>query len=255
MHYAKKDNERYRLHFMKKKFLVLTMAAMLALSTAACGNKKEEKKSEETVTTSSVTEASETEASTSAPTVVKDASETDAKNAEIDKLFSEEPKITLSDKTAKDGFANTVEAKYENLTFQVPDYFKYSEEISSDPNYYYYAEQSEDTVVDLTVTIQNGTGVTKEVAQAAKDEFISSLEATGEIKVTSAFETEIAGYYTLGADVEYNMSDLTGTGRLYFIFDTDAAKIVGIGLVQTSKAQYDYTSDFEKIIATIKVAQ
>ncbi|MBQ1327226.1 MAG: hypothetical protein IIY49_04230 [Eubacterium sp.] len=245
---------------MKKKFVVLTMAAMLALSSVACGNKKEEKNSENTVTTSSETEASkteasETEASTSAPVLIKDASETDAQNKEIDKLFTEGPKVAVTDKEAKDGFANAVEAKYENLTFQIPDYFKYSEEISSDPNYYYYAEQSETTVVDLTVTIQNGTGIKKEDAKAAKDDFIRALQSTGDVTVTNAFETEIAGYYTLGADVNYNMTNFEGTGRLYFIFDTDVEKIVGIGLVQTNNSQYDYTSDFEKIIASIKVAQ
>lgn len=240
---------------MKKKFLVLTMAAMLALSSVACGNKKEEKKSEDTVTTSSETEASETEASTSAPVVVKDASETDANKEDITKLFTEGPKLTVTDKEAKDGFAKVVDAKYENLTFQVPDYFQYSEEISSDPNYYYYAEQSETTVVDLTVTIQNGNGVTKEAAQAQKASFVEALQATGDIKVTNAFETEVAGYYTLGVDVNYEMTDLEGTGRLYFIFDTDVEKIVGIGLVQTNTSQYDYTSDFEKIIASIKVAK
>lgn len=226
---------------MRKKFLVLTMALALSLSAVACGKNSDEK----------TTAATTTEEVTTA-----DATESDATESDATSIFTEGPVDPVLDKEAVSELTNPTEAKYENLSFQIPDYFVYNEEASSDGYYYYYSETGK-AVASLYVSVQNTAGLTKEEAMKEKEQLVAGMESGGGIKATNAFETEVAGYYTIGIDAKCNVENMSNDvdARFFVIIDTDVEKMICVSLLQSDNTEKNYFPVLEKVVSSIKKAQ
>lgn len=237
---------------MRKKFLVLTMAAVLAFSAVACGDKKEDKTEE--VTTVATTEEVTTE--TEADTEAEVASSNEAKEEHAD-VFTNAPVDPVNDKQAKDAYNATYEVKYENLSFQLPDYIASQEPTKYGTYDYYIAEQSTTGYAMFAFDVESLYFNPSELTVAEKTMLIDSMEASGSMKVKNASMTTIAGYEALELDIDSPSEDENTSqyGRFYMIFDTDANKMIVIAVLESNNSEYEYMADFEKIIASAKVVK
>ncbi len=233
---------------MRKKFLVLTMAAMLALSTAACGEKKEEKTEEvTTVATTEEVTTEETEAATATP---DDAAEEHAD------VFTNAPVDPVNDKTAKGGSETTFEVKYGKLSFQLPDYITSKEPLKYGTYDYYVAEQSATGYAMFAFDVEELAFNPSELTVAEKTLLIDSMEASGAMKVKNASMTTVAGYDALELDIESGPNETTAQyGRFYMIFDTYSNKMIVTAILESENSEFEYMADFEKMIADVKVAE
>ena len=235
---------------MRKKFLVLTMAAVLAFSAFACGEKKDNKTEE--VTTVATTEEVTTEKETETEAEVASSNEAAEEHADV---FTNAPLDPVNDKQAKDGYGSTFEVKYGKVSFQLPDYLSSKEPQKVGSYEYYIAEQSATGYAMYAFDVEALSFNPSELTMADKT-MLSTMEASGNMEVKNACMTKVAGLDALELDIESKDSGETSQyGRFYLIFDTYSNKMIVTAVLESKSSEFEYMSDFEKIVASAKTAE
>lgn len=211
-----------------KKILTLCLCGLTAASLTACGNTVTNEKSEKNeislIETSDITEASE--------------------NSEQNNNTSKEDKNGFDKSTN-----NTIQ--YYGHTIELPAYYEADDSNNpiSSQNYYAYENGMPMALLQIQVT---STGTDKDNLADDFEENISGL------KTLENFKEEYRGKTTLAGDPAYYSDFSCTTNNTDFDckvvatkHDDSSSNMYALFLMQAKNSEYDYFSDFDKIIASI----
>lgn len=158
----------------------------------------------------------------------------------------------------RDGFdsATNYVVQAGGVEFELPSYFKKKEPKSGDSTTYYYAETGSSVVMAMTDEwdISGDAGSDAESLSHEMDGFVSALMKTGEVfgELVSSTDCIVAGRFARVSTFRGTVSGLS-VGTIVLVYYDPATKELGtIMFCQSANAQFDYSGDFAKVMASAK---
>lgn len=164
-----------------------------------------------------------------------------------------------SEKKQRDAFDSSEKttAKVAGLSFEVPDYFKKDKDSSGKDSSYYYAAKGKRQVMLGTFDLGTADSASAEDFYAQEEELADSfIDGTGfkKTKRGDIEETEVGGCPAFSCEFTGKTNGIGTTDELVFFFNEESGDFGLLCLIQSDKASYDYSSDFDKIVASAKAS-
>lgn len=178
-------------------------------------------------------------------------------------LVTEKTEDTKDDKRTERKVESYKSLEFENMVFQLPDY--YGENTSNNKeSLYYYAERGS-KLVYLFISSGEGTDVKGEFSDFSKAVVSGWVESFMEgpewkdykeydskiYKTDSGMEASETNYYVRYADGD---QEVPFDCVLTIIYDKDNKKLVITSLMQSKEADYEYRGEYRKMMKEVKSA-
>ena len=149
-----------------------------------------------------------------------------------------------------------------SYSFSIPDYYvEKNTSSSSDTSKTYQIKNDSSVIGVLYLACKQFTGSDadkiKNASASQIDTYLKEVEEGIQNNATSVSNkrnTSVAGYSAKTADFVMDASGETLTGRYVIFIDTSTAETVSLMFGTTENADYDYSSDYQKIIDSISKA-
>ena len=154
----------------------------------------------------------------------------------------------------KNGFDPDTNATVQvaGVEFQIPSYFMSNTSESGDYRYYYAETGSTVAMLMTGETLINEGGGRAEF-EAAKDDFLAGMMETEAFdKITSSTDYELAGLSARVVTITGAIKGVPIYTKATFFFNPDSHIVGQVLFGQTYNAQFDYSHDFAKVIASAK---
>ena len=161
----------------------------------------------------------------------------------------------------RNGFDPTTNRQVQvaGVTFQIPAYFgepTTAGDTSGDNAAFYYAETGSSTALIMTSEfpldpVEGEEGNARD-PQEVLDGYLSGLLGSESAfqTITSSTDLTLAGYSARIVDFTGTVSNLPMNTRASYFYNADVNSIGSVLFGQTSNAQFDYSADFAKVIAS-----
>ncbi|MGI6033647.1 MAG: DUF6591 domain-containing protein [Coriobacteriales bacterium] len=153
-------------------------------------------------------------------------------------------------KQAKNGYdeQRNQEIAVAGVTFSVPAYFELDESASQDNAGGIYTVADDD--VELFTSQWEGSQTSDEAASSVGSAIETALEDTDDVNITDTGETEVAGIVAGTCTAIFTDSDGPASLRAVMFCNEDMGNAGWLVLVQHDSSKYDYSGDFDKVIAS-----
>lgn len=160
---------------------------------------------------------------------------------------------TAVPKRARKGFGEG-KKKYtlQNINFFVPDYFGKPANTSTETTLH-FTEPREKGIILLAFNGENNNTLTKERFDALIEQ--SFLNVFQDAKLIDSKPITLVGFPGRKMSATGIFSNVHVHADAVFAIDEEQNRILGLVLMQGDNAQYDYSSDFDKIIASTTVVR
>lgn len=153
-------------------------------------------------------------------------------------------------KQARNGYdeQSNQEIDVAGVTFSVPAYFELDESASQDDAGDTYTVADDD--VELFTSQWESSQTSDEAASSVGSAIVTALEDTDDVNITDTGKSEVAGIVAGTCTATFTDSDGPASLRAVMFCNEDMGNAGWLVLVQHDSSKYDYSGDFDKVIAS-----
>lgn len=151
--------------------------------------------------------------------------------------------------------ATNVTVTVGDIDFQVPSYFWAKTSTSEDgASNYYYAETGSSVALLMTSVSDVGDIGSDEDFESLKEDYVRGFVESADVldEITTSTDYQLAGHIARVMTGKGSVNGIPLTMKFAFFFKPGSPTVGTIAFGQTSNAQFDYSSDFAKVLTSAK---
>ena len=151
--------------------------------------------------------------------------------------------------------ATNVTVTVGDIDFQVPSYFWAKTSTSEDGvSNYYYAETGSSVALLMTSVSDVGDIGSDEDFESLKEDYVRGFVESADVldEITTSTDYQLAGHIARVMTGKGSVNGIPLTMKFAFFFKPGSTTIGSVAFGQTSNAQFDYSSDFAKVLTSAK---